>query len=992
MRADAPAFVPPYSFNQEVVIATSQNDNETTTNRSFQRTSYNADSSCSRSKNNDIDKRSCHSNKKKQKDEKKQKQNLKSGREQIQLKSNTTLTRRGGKRKTKQKKNVNDGNNKFKNREHEVNPKHDPIQTSSSSTNNHHQGNTNRSRKKKHSNHYEKKCNNIKNNESSKQSGKPTDIGTHNAGKPNSKSKSLNRNKSYHHRNRRRIENHETESFQKEYSSTYNIDNATTLRKNDKSILFYNENSFPTLLQFDEKEINDGLHDIGSRHNGKNIHLRQQSHENLWANVAHQGHQCSIQREDQLQKQLQQIEYEKATYTRMEVIRLEDQNQKHDHKEEEHDDHYIEKEEEFQQGPVSFSPPVSTPTLTLEYNHEETILTLKPYKVDKLKRRWLRILKEKEEEKIRKLKEEEEEEVLKKESNIDDGNHKNYSDKMTTCGADTINSTENEAAVNSAYSKNENADIISILSSSSSSSSLMSSSDSSVSSASSNYSDSNDSSILSSTSSLVHYLDTEYPLHFAIMMNDDDAVRNLLSLPPDLTSRDEHVPIKMLLKLKKSTTENNVILSIPSTIDINKKVSILHFTILLHRPNILHVMVSCGKRYNLEYVTSTLSIDETKNDFKSTALMIACKYSLDNCIKVLLSFGPKVNIKQPLSGNHALHFACQYADPSSVQLLLSSCKSNQAAQQRMVCARNKLGQTPFDLSCSIGRIEIVEMFLTHCSAKCLSKLLGIENNKGYTPLLSAIEADGTDIVFDLLTWRSNLRCPILAPQHTCPLTLAVSIGSMAMVDLVIECIDSLEYSFDFSGALYKTLTTFNEKSCCEDGLRIIELLIEAGADPFATFTHDHNVETQPYKKRLSFVCNNPITVAIHQGSVRFVACMLDSFLKFQRKMQIERRVDKVLQMQPKTYFDTKDKAENDYFLKSGQDALLTGLLLCRNDDFGACSNNLLTTRRLGCCLCLFRRGISIDKVMMLQLIKGMSVDVSEMERSQKAVPIYSTDR
>ena len=658
--------------------------------------------------------------------------------------------------------------------------------------------------------------------------------------------------------------------------------------------LLENNDSFPTLTPLnDELDNTKYIPDDLTKTNSDGVHL--------WSNVAHMAHEKSVRQQIEEQKERERLQYEIDTFTNMEILRPYSDNRDSIAINNSNDIHIEKIKDVNDQGSMEYQSD------KLDYYVGWT--NKKFLNANKLKERWLRALQEKQ---LR-----EEQEILKSEKIESNLIQNNDIDDESISLSDTSTSTF-QSSSSIEYKNNDDESSIS----------------------------SN-----SSTSSLLYtYLERQYPLHSAIINNDESVLRDLLLLPPDVTSRDQKVEVKTLQDI---TRDPNLL----SLLNEDTRLSILHLAVLLPRPNILRILLSMGRKYNLEFVTSTLTIDDVKNDLKCTALMIACQFNLEACVKVLMNHGPRMNVRHPHSGDSALHIACRYSHPSTVQLLLSSSSQNATAHQRIICKQNRKGETPFHICCSLGRKDVVEVLLQSSTASCIAKALEVEDNKGYTPLLSAIYGGDTNLVLHLLSWRSNIRSSEVLPK-TC-LSIAVATKSLEMVSLLVDCLDTTKY-YDFNDALFHALDIFDDSSV--DGIEIIKILVEAGADPFRSFTtflvqlDDEN----------SLNCTSSLTFAVYKGQVQFVACMLDTFLATLKRFQEERRMDRVLLKRPDSYFQMKEKEENDRVQKASQDALLAGLLLYKANNGG---DEVLSMRRMGCCLSILRRGIRINKDIVIQLLK-----------------------
>lgn len=362
----------------------------------------------------------------------------------------------------------------------------------------------------------------------------------------------------------------------------------------DKNIItsndtLFNEDCFPILqtdIEVKEKMKSDS-------ETGKN---------SLWSNVANTGHQSSVAREIEHKLKCEQLQYELDTYTRMEFLSA---------------NHYDEKNKEVESDATEVNIPNKD---VVDKEFEYTFL--KPnyhsgwstHQANKLKERWLRALQQKKWN-----------EAQEKFNEIENFEHLKKCIVDEECDNDDVDNSLGDS------------------SSTSSSDSTFSSSDES--------SGSDSSPSTSFTPSTVPtYLESTFPLHFAIMKDDEIATRDLLAYSPAITARDEKVKIR---DLRHMSVEDH--LALPKALGDDITLSIFYFAILLDRPNILKVLLSNGRKYNLDSITSTLSLNDTNNDLRSTALMIACEYNLHACLKVLMSYGPKMAIRHPLSGDGALH-------------------------------------------------------------------------------------------------------------------------------------------------------------------------------------------------------------------------------------------------------------------------------------------------------------------------------------------------
>jgi hypothetical protein len=88
-----------------------------------------------------------------------------------------------------------------------------------------------------------------------------------------------------------------------------------------------------------------------------------------------------------------------------------------------------------------------------------------------------------------------------------------------------------------------------------------------------------------------------------------------------------------------------------------------------------------------------------------------------------------------------------------LRLLLSSSGKG-SSQQRILCARNRKGQTAIHVACEQGRTSFVETFLEEAPTAS-TKALKVEDLDGRRPLLAAVASGNTEVVISLLMWRGN---------------------------------------------------------------------------------------------------------------------------------------------------------------------------------------------------------------------------------------------
>lgn len=452
------------------------------------------------------------------------------------------------------------------------------------------------------------------------------------------------------------------------------------------------------------------------------------------------------------------------------------------------------------------------------------------------------------------------------------------------------------------------------------------------------------------------YLKTTYPLHFALLEEDEMAIETMMRLSPEITHRDARVPPEVF---------HDRISVQPSR--LCTRLSVLHLAIIYGKAHLLRIILSSARASALDLVSSTFALDDV-DDEKRTPLMLACALGLDDCIPVLLSFGPKVTAKHVQTGDNALHFACRFGMASTVKALLGSVQGNDRLhapkgklcwRQRLLCARNRLNETPLHVACERGSVDLVQAILYSCSTSVSEKALAIENNIGQTPLICAIKNGAPELVSFLLTWRGNQRGNGGSTKiKYCPLVAAAETKSIEMLDLILEHhhLSTFE-AFDYSYALFTVVSMFQDSE--SEAFDAIRMLIDEGADPYQSIASIATNGTCVGSE----ACNS-ITYAALQGYAGFVSCMIDSYNLQQRKKMKLMREDPYLRTKPNEYFQSIDNNEHNHIMQALEDTLVK-IIICSFE------NPETSTRRLGCCLSLFDRGGYITNRGLIPLLMGL---------------------
>jgi len=455
------------------------------------------------------------------------------------------------------------------------------------------------------------------------------------------------------------------------------------------------------------------------------------------------------------------------------------------------------------------------------------------------------------------------------------------------------------------------------------------------------------------------YLESPFPLHSAVLENDENAILNLLSLPSDVTLRDTTISVSSLHLLKK--------VALPKPFSrLGKTCSLVQLAVMLHRPNILRLLLSKAVNRSQQNIPFAQQI-ENLDDFQRTPLMFACEFELDGCINVLLSFGAKVNSKHKCSGDTPLHIACRNGHLSSVVMILKSISSRdessiakkkvEIARLKLISTQNVLGETPIHIICKTNEIDILDAIANICNSSSIDKALSIEDENGNTPLMVAIASGAEDIVMNLSQRR------YVHKLHNCPLIAAVESNSLNMVQILLECRSTLtSKDFDYNGALCMALTCFQDQG--EDLERICKLLIAEGANP-----HVKPLLRDPVTE--SSYTESALTIAALQGNEEIVSVLLNCYNQYLiQKMKIL-HLDPVLLNQPKAYFQSIKERDEDEVQTAMRECIvriITSEAQCSDHDFG---------QRLKCCLRLFRRDISLDSISFARILKCVTESSSK---------------
>lgn len=441
-----------------------------------------------------------------------------------------------------------------------------------------------------------------------------------------------------------------------------------------------------------------------------------------------------------------------------------------------------------------------------------------------------------------------------------------------------------------------------------------------------------------------HYLNSLYPLHYAIVKDDIQAVTRLLTFPPTETKRDEHIDADIIANELKVQQADDKPVRLSSF-------SLVHLSTFLDMPHMLRLLLDSS------IISPALAVD-VKDANGVTPLMIACQNGFEASVRVLLGYGPRMAMREQRLGDSALHMCCRCdgTQPSMLRLLLSS-SGRGSSQQRILCARNKEGKTAMHVACEGGRTSIIETFLTEAPAAS-TKALKVEDVDGRRPLLAAVASGSTEVVISLLMWRGNNMklgqtkfssgrklhanhpATVAHGLQSCPLTEAVSTGNCDMVRLLLEfggpSVSASAVAYDVKGALLVAITLPPTFDRCD----IIDLLINAGADPYSNCDSSARAGS------------SSLTIVALNGDVEALNIMLDVSAQVLEAKREGMRNDPLIQK----HYQVLESRERDAVELSMQETLLRSLYwgwmkIQNSSDGSDC---------LRCCLSLYNHGAKLS--------------------------------
>jgi ankyrin repeat protein len=409
---------------------------------------------------------------------------------------------------------------------------------------------------------------------------------------------------------------------------------------------------------------------------------------------------------------------------------------------------------------------------------------------------------------------------------------------------------------------------------------------------------------------LVHYNESPHPLHKAIIDDDEHAVRQLLHRHSD---KRENIFI--------SVSRRQLGLAVSTKLLSDDLFSPLHLAVYLDRPHVLRTLLS-----------DSILVKLAESSSRSTALMLAAELSVDGCIQQLLSRvgATGLTTKDAARGETAIHYACRAGVPSStLKILLTWLNGGGQNMQKPLSCRNLKGQTPLHVAAEGAHTHLVETILQLCSPPLLSKLLRIQDEKKQTPLLAALTVEASEAVMALLMsssqwvhypksgkYNAPSACVLESKKGPCPLSWAVSLGSMEMMHILLEFSGTDVYNLD--AALQAAV-----RSSSPNSLEIVRVLVDAGANPALS---DSGMQAASPTSAFS--------IAASRGDATILGILIDAYQYQSQERRLARRQDPKLQKQPETYFRTIEETETLKFRTSLNDALVLSLWLgWRNSRF-----------------------------------------------------------
>jgi len=440
-----------------------------------------------------------------------------------------------------------------------------------------------------------------------------------------------------------------------------------------------------------------------------------------------------------------------------------------------------------------------------------------------------------------------------------------------------------------------------------------------------------------------------YPLHDAILRNDESLFKSLLAFHPESHFLMPIEELTMSTRIKVILKKNGI-----------EKVSTVQLCVIINRSKFL--------RFLLEKSSDLL------NDPTLPLIFLASIIPSHECLMIILnSAGPSVLfVRHGKKGDTPFHVACKTDQFLTVQTFLSFMTgkgaSNAKILPKLLSCQNHNGETPLHLACAFSQLPTIEIILSTCTTSCGAKLLRIKDQDEKTPLFTAISRGSTDIVIHLLMWRGNHRDANTLKVESndasyCPLTFASSTGSMDMISILLEYIDPLSTSANhecnIQQALHQAMFSFEPSKYRQ----VINILIKGGANPY-NFPNP-KLETHPSNDKLD-LNQSPLLAAVHGRKYDFIDILLDEYYTNLGTIRRRRRQDSTLLKQPASYFASLESKEDDIMNDSIQDALVQSILLAwrciQRDPVSSTAWNHLRS-----CLSIVKRSHSVSLSSLVRL-------------------------
>ncbi|XP_062836510.1 ankyrin repeat domain-containing protein 29 isoform X1 [Anolis carolinensis] len=199
-----------------------------------------------------------------------------------------------------------------------------------------------------------------------------------------------------------------------------------------------------------------------------------------------------------------------------------------------------------------------------------------------------------------------------------------------------------------------------------------------------------------------------------------------------------------------------------------------------------------------EYGAST----EFKTKDGGTALLAACQYGHMRVVETLLKHGANIH-DQLYDGATALFLAAQGGYLDLIRLLLSSgAKVNQPRQD---------GTAPLWIASQMGHSEIVRVMLLRGADRDAAR------SDGTTPLLKAANKGYSSVIEELLKFSPSL---------------GLLKASTEEIFRMLRTLIHLILFYGFSVIYFQSGTTALHAAVLGGSVKVVALLLEAGADPF----------------------------------------------------------------------------------------------------------------------------------------------------------------